>query len=118
MNTQRLNKISESIRQEISELIQKEVKDPRIGFVTITRVEVTADLRFANVYFSVLGSAKNKKSTRIGLQNAAGFLRTTMGQNLRMRFVPEIRFRFDNSIEYSAQIDEVLTKLKKEKNKI
>ncbi|MEA3329025.1 MAG: 30S ribosome-binding factor RbfA [Candidatus Omnitrophota bacterium] len=115
MNNQRLSRVAEIIRQEISELIQKEVKDPRIGFITITGVKVTADLRFADVYFSVLGSDKNKKSTRIGLQNAAGFLRKAVGQRLRMRFVPEIRFRFDKSIEYSAQIDDVLAKIKKEK---
>lgn len=115
MNSQRLSRISETIRQEISELIQKEVKDPRVGFITITGVKVTADLRFADIYFSVLGSDKSKKSTQIGLKNASGFLRKAIGQRLRMRFVPEIRFRFDRSIEYSTQIDTVLAKIKKEK---
>lgn len=118
MNTQRLNKIAEAIRQEISEIIQNEIKDPRIGFVTITRVKVTSDLGFADIYFSVLEGAGNKKATQIGLRSAAGFLRKEIGQRLRMRFTPQIRFKFDNSIECSAHIDEVLTKLKKEKEKI
>ena len=118
MNQQRRERIAETIRQELSDIIQKEMKDPRIGFVTIIRVTVTNDLRYADVYFSVFGKDKDKISSKIGLQNAAGYLRKEIGQRLRMRFIPEIRFKFDRSIEYSAHIDEVLEKLEREKHNI
>ena len=114
MNKQRREKISENIKQEISEIIQKEAKDPRIGFVTIIRVELTNDAKYADVYFSVLGSDKDKNNSKVGLERATGYLRKEIGQRLKMRFTPELRFRFDGSIEYSAHIDQVLENLKKE----
>jgi len=111
----RSERIAEAIRKEVSELIQKEMKDPRIGFITITRVLVTDDLRFADIYYSILGSEEDRKRTLEGLRSAAGFLRKEIGQRLRLRFTPELRFNFDRSIAYSAHIAEVLEKLKKEK---
>ncbi len=114
MSEQRSERVAEAIRKEISEIIHKELKDPRIGFITITRVQVTDDLRVACVYFSILGTQEDKKKTLEGLKSAAGFLRGQIGQRLRLRFTPELRFKFDRSIEYSAHIAEVLEKLKRE----
>lgn len=115
MGEQRSERVAEAIRKEISEIIQRELKDPRIGFITITRVQVTNDLRSALVYFSILGSQDDRKKTLEGLKSSAGFLRGQIGQRLRLRFTPELRFKFDGSIEHSAHIAEVLEKLKKEK---
>ena len=117
MSQQRSERVAEAIRKEISQIIHNELKDPRIGFITITRVEVTDDLRYAWVYFSILGTTGDRRKTLEGLNHAAGFLRSQIGQRLRLRFTPELRFKFDRSIEYSAHIAEVLEKLKREKGK-
>lgn len=115
MGSQRSEKVAEAIRKEISEIIQREMKDPRIGFITITRVQVTDDLRYVEVYFSILGTTEERKETLKGLNSAAGFLRREIGKRLGLRYAPELRFKFDRSIEYSTHIAEVLEKLKKEK---
>lgn len=117
MGDQRSERVAEAIRKEISEIIHKEIKDPRIGFITITRVRVTDDLRYAEIYFSILGNVDEVRKTLNGLRSATGFLRREIGKRLRLRFTPELRFKFDRSIEYSAHIAKVLEKLKKEKEK-
>jgi len=115
MNQQRRQRIAETIRQEICDIIQNVSRDPRIGFVTITKVKVSGDMRYADVYFTVLGKDKEKVSSEIALKNSAGYLRREVGQRLSLRFIPEIRFKFDKSIEYTAHINEVLERLKEEK---
>ncbi len=117
MRQQRREKIAETIRQEICDIIQKGSKDPRIGFVTITSVVVSGDARYADVYFTVLGKDKERLSSEIALRNSAGYLRREIGQRLSLRFMPELRFKYDKSIEYSSHIDDVLEKLKKEGGK-
>ncbi len=107
----RHEKITQAIKREISSIIHDELKDPRLGFVTITRVEMTADLRYAKVFFSVLGKEEERKKTKEALDSASGYIRRLIAQRIRLRFSPEIMFREDRSIEYSIQIDKLLNEL-------
>lgn len=108
----RQEKIAEAIRQEVSVIIHDKLNDPRLGFVTITNVEITHDLRFAKIFFSVLGNNVAYKKTKEALNSSLGFVRKLIAQRLSLRFAPEIAFYEDRSIEYSVRIDEVLNKLK------
>jgi ribosome-binding factor A len=107
----RHDKITQVIKREISNIIHDELKDPRLGFVTITRVEMTADLRCAKVFFSVLGKEAERKKTKEALDSASGYIRRLIAQRIRLRFTPEIMFREDRSIEYGIQIETLLNKL-------
>lgn len=95
----------------VSELLVKGLKDPRIGFVTITGVKVTDDLHLATVYFSVIGSDEEKKATEAGLNSARGYIRKELGKNLRMRYIPDITFRYDESVEYGSRIESLLKEI-------
>ena len=111
----RQEKLAEELRKEISSIIQKEVKDPRLGFVTITRVEITQDLRYAKIFFSVLGEDKEYKKTRMALDSALGFIRSLIAQRVKLRFAPEIVFKEDRSSEYSIKIQRLLDEIKRKK---
>lgn len=111
MTTKRADKIAETIHEMVSGLLIKGVKDPRIGFTTITGVKVTDDLHLATVYFSVVGDETEKKSTEKGLNSARGFIRKELGKNLRMRYVPDIIFRYDASQDYGRRIDSLLDEI-------
>ncbi len=113
----RPERIANELRECISEIIRDELKDPRIGFVTITSVEVTPDIRNAKVYFSCLGAADAKESAAEGLNSAVGFIRKSLGERLRFRFTPELLFRLDESTEYSIHLNEIFDKIHKEKEK-
>ena len=108
----RQDRVSEAIRQEASVIIHDKLKDPRIGFVTITNVEVTPDLRYAQIFFSVLGNEEAYKKTKDALDSAAGYVRKLVAQRLNLRFAPEIAFYEDRSTEYSVRIEEVLNEIK------
>ncbi|MFC1804975.1 30S ribosome-binding factor RbfA [Candidatus Omnitrophota bacterium] len=105
-------RIAAAIKKEVGSIVQYEIKDPRLGFVTITGCDVSPDLRQAKVFFSVLGDSKAHKDTRKALESALGFIRRLIGQRIRMRFTPQIHFREDKSSEYSIRIQEVLNELK------
>ncbi len=107
----RSEKVAEAIHEMVSELLVKGLKDPRIGFVTITGVKVTDDLHLATVYFTVIGSDAEKKSTEQGLNSARGFIRKEMGKALRMRYVPDLMFRYDESVEYGSRIESLLKQI-------
>lgn len=111
MAKERPNRVAEAIKAELMDLLRTEMKDPRIGFVSIVKVDVTGDLRHAKVYFSVLGDAQAKEATRAGLQSAAGFLRNHLGARLRLRYTPELSFHLDDSIEHGARIAALLNRL-------
>ncbi|MDP3732610.1 MAG: 30S ribosome-binding factor RbfA [Candidatus Omnitrophota bacterium] len=108
----RHDKVSEALKQEISNIIHAELKDPRLGFITVTRVELTQDLRNAKVFFSVLGKEKEHKKTKEALDSALGFIRRLIAQRIRLRLVPEISFQEDRSAEYSIRIQEALDEIK------
>jgi ribosome-binding factor A len=104
----RQKRLGELLKQEISELILREIKDPRIGFVSITEAEVSADLRYAKIYVSVLGSESERKGTMAGLRSATGFIRREIGSRLRLKYVPELNILYDTSIEHGAHILELI----------
>jgi ribosome-binding factor A len=108
----RRDRVSEAIRKEVSTILHSELKDPRLGFVTITRVELTQDLRSAKVFFSVLGKEEDYKKTREALDSALGFIRKLIAERINLRLAPEIIFKEDRSSEYSVRIQEVLDELK------
>jgi len=108
----RPDRVAEAIRKEVSIIIHDELNDPRLGFVTITAVEVTADLREAKIFFSVLGKEDEHQKTKEALDSALGFIRRLIGERIRLRFVPQILFREDRSSEYGSRIEEVLNEIK------
>ena len=109
----RPERIQEALRQEISRVVIEEIKDPRIGFLTITKVDLTNDLRYAKVYFSVLGGAKEKALALKGLNSAKGYIKGIVADRIKLRLVPEISFRIDESIEHTQEIYDLLKKIKK-----
>ncbi len=115
MAKQRPERVQEALRQEISKIVQGEMKDPRIGFITITKVDLTKDLRYAKVYFSVLGEDKDKKLALKGLANAKGYIKGLLADRIKLRFMPEIVFVVDESIEHPKHIYGILDKIKKER---
>jgi len=117
MDGKRSEKIADLIQKEISEMLVKTLKDPRIGFVTITRVGVSEDCRSAKVYFSVAGTSAEREHSIKGLNSAKGYVRKQLGKRLRLRYTPEIMFQFDPSIEYSIHIGEVIHQLQQEREK-
>jgi len=108
----RFEKVAQAIKQEVSLIIHDKINDPRIGFVTVTRVELTEDFRYSKIYFSRLGSQEDCKKALDGLISATGYIRKLLGEKIRLRFVPEIEFKFDEGISYSIHIAETLEKLK------
>lgn len=112
--THRSEKVEQFIKEELSQIIQREVRDPRIGFVSITGVEVSVDLRHARVFVSVLGDAEAKEATMGGLRSALGYIRRELGGRLRMRYTPNITFKLDESIERGARVNKLLGDVAKE----
>lgn len=108
MSNIRANRVAEQIKKEMGEILSQKIKDPRVGFVTITDVEVTGDLQNAKVYISVLGDEDKKEETLVGLTKATGFIRSEIGQRIRLRKTPEIAFEFDEAFEYGNRIDTIL----------
>jgi ribosome-binding factor A len=108
----RHERVEEAIKKEVSTIIHDELKDPRIGFVTVTRVELTKDLRNAKIFYSVLGKEESQKKTKLALDSALGFIRSLVAQRINMRFAPELIFKEDHSTEYSVKIEEILNKIK------
>ena len=110
----RKQKVEEAIKHEVSQIIQRELNDPRVGFTTVTRVELSVDLKYAKIFVSVLGEKDKAGQTFDALKRAQGFIRKLLAQRLRMRFVPEISFKEDNSSEYSVRIAKIIDELKNE----
>ncbi|QUW21883.1 30S ribosome-binding factor RbfA [Sporosarcina sp. Marseille-Q4063] len=112
--SKRVNRVAEQMKKELGEIILQKVKDPRIGFVTVTDVEVTGDLQNATIFISVLGNESEKEATLKGLDKAKGFIRTEIGKRIRLRVTPEIEFTFDESIAYGNRIETLLTQVNNE----
>lgn len=110
----RQEKVAEALKREISSIIQNELKDPRLGFITITRVNLSKDLRFGQIYFSVLSDEEGIKKAVEGLNNAKGFVKRLISERLKLRFTPEISFKLDRSIEYSIELQKELDRIKDE----
>ena len=107
-------RLDEQFREEISKLLMKGLKDPRIGFVTISRVEITNDLSYAKVFISVLGADREEAASLMGLRNSAGFIRTYLGKALKIRKIPQLSFLLDESLDHAMHIEEILAELKEQ----
>jgi len=103
------------MKREIADILMRKIKDPRIGFVTVTDVEVADDLKNAKVFFSVYGG--DKEETLKGLKSATAFIRLELGRRMRMRVIPELLFRFDATVERGAHIMELLHEIEEDKEK-
>lgn len=112
----RSERVADLIQREISDLLMRSIKDPRIGFVTVTRVSVSDDCRMAKVYYSVVGTSEEKEASLKGLESAKGFIRRELGRRVTLRYTPELFFQFDPSIEYAIHIEEVLRGLRPKGN--
>jgi ribosome-binding factor A len=110
MNTRHIQ-VAEEIQHIVSYLIQRELKDPRLGFVTVTRVEVSRDLKYARVFVSVMGTPEEQKDSMAALNSARGFVRHEVATRLTTRSVPEVQFKLDRGLEYSDRINRLLTEL-------
>jgi ribosome-binding factor A len=110
----RPDQVAETIRQVIADLLLTELRDPRIGFVTVTGVHVTNDLSVATVRVSVMGEPADREAALQGLESAAGFLRSRVGKVLTTRMVPELRFELDRGLEHAARINQILGDLREE----
>ena len=99
------------MKKELSDIIGRKIKDPRVGFVTVTDVQVTGDLQQAKVFISVLGDDEKRQDTLIGLAKAKGFIRSEIGRRIRLRKTPELFFEFDESMEYGNRINTLIHEL-------
>lgn len=115
MSSQRPERVQEALRQEVSRIVQFELKDPRLGFLTITRVELTRDLRYAKVYFSVLGTDKDKQKALKALTSAKGYIKGLISDRIKLRYMPEFAFKIDESLDHARHIYDILDKIKKER---
>ncbi len=111
MRSMRREKLGDLLIAEISDILLTRVKDPRLGFVTITDVEMTKDLRIAKVYFSVLGNETERANSIKALESARTFIQSEIGSRIRLRFLPELRFFLDTSLEYGARIESLIAQL-------
>ncbi|MBP3284937.1 MAG: 30S ribosome-binding factor RbfA [Clostridia bacterium] len=104
---ERTDRIAEEIKKVISEMIQNELKDPRVkGLISVTKINLTKDLKFCKIYISVLGA--DKEEVLAGIKSGAGYMRKELGQRVQIRILPELQFVIDNSMEYGAHIDQVI----------
>jgi ribosome-binding factor A len=116
MASRRTARVGQQIRSDLAELLTFAVRDPAIGFVTITRVTVTADLQLARVYYTMMGDEEARRETARGLRRALPMLRRSLGQRLRLRRVPELQFFFDESIGHQDRIEQIIQELHRERD--
>lgn len=112
MSKQRARQVSEEIKKEVSQILRDDIKDPRLGFVTVTGVETTGDLSLARIFYSVLGDDKSIQDSKDALASGQGFIRREIGQRIRLRKVPEIEFIYDDTLAKAQHIEELLEKIK------
>ena len=111
MPGRRTDRVSVLIQRELSDIIQRELKDPRVGFCTISQVQVSTDLRYADVKVSVVGDKRQKRNSITGLKSAAGFLRREVVQRIGLRHAPELRFELDDSVDQLMRIDRLIKRI-------
>jgi ribosome-binding factor A len=103
--------VQDFLREEISMIIQREIKDPGLGFITIIDVKMTEDLKYAKVYYSVFGSEEERERTAEALKRAKSYIKHLLGDKMHMKYMPEITFAYDTDQEKAARIDEILKKV-------
>ncbi|MDK2877528.1 MAG: ribosome-binding factor [Thermoanaerobacteraceae bacterium] len=117
MEFSRSERVAEEIKKAVSHIINNEIKDPRVsGLISVTKVEVTKDLRHAKIFLSIYGEESEKQKVFEGLKNAEGFIRKELAHRVRMKFFPEISFKIDESIEYGIHIYKLLEEVQKQED--
>jgi ribosome-binding factor A len=117
MEHKRADRVADLILQELAEVLVRKAKDPRLDGITLTEVDVSADLRHATVYYSLLGDSEKRDEAARGLESAKGFVKRELGKRLKLRRIPEVEFRFDGSLEYGSRIERLLGELKESNGK-
>ena len=112
MPSQRPQRVGELIQKEISALLLRGLNDPRVGFVTVTGVEVTPDLHLARVYYTVIGDDAARRNCAAGLKSATPFIRQQIGRQLQMRYTPDLLFQYDGSVDYGNRIESLLREIR------
>lgn len=111
----RSERVGEQLKKEISEIINQKLKNPNVGFVTVTEVEVTGDLSLATVYVTVLGEEKERKKSLEGLEKSKGFIKSEIAYRMDLRIVPDLKFKYDESIDYGNKIERMIAELNRDK---
>lgn len=111
MSSRRQRQVADLLRDEISFIIQRGLKDPRIGFASLTRVEVSPDIRYATVFVSVLGTEEEQSESLVALNNASGYIRHELGPKLSMRSIPIVSFRLDRSMQHAENVQRLLNEI-------
>ncbi|NIQ38053.1 MAG: 30S ribosome-binding factor RbfA [Proteobacteria bacterium] len=111
LNVKRAERVGDLIKREISNMLIRGIKDPRIGLVTITQVRVSDDLRLAKVYFSVMGGEEDRQRNLEGLNSAKGYIKREMGKRTHLRYMPDIMFKYDPSLDYADHIDRLMREI-------
>ncbi len=111
MENIRQKKIADQIKKQVSLIIDHKLKDPRKGFITITGVKISKDLRIASIYFTALGEKEQRERSQEAIDRGKNFIRSELAPNLKLRFTPELRFFYDDSLEYSEHIESLLKKI-------
>lgn len=114
MSDRRQERVADLVRDEVSQIIQREMDDPRLGMVSVTQVEMSPDLRYARLFVSVYGPDEEQRDAVVALNNASGFIRRTLAPRLRMRSIPELSFRLDRSMAHAESIARILRELEPE----
>ena len=114
MQGKRVERVGELIRNELGRAVVSELRDPRVGFVTITHVDVSADLHYAKVHYSVMGDEEKRKRTQEALTHAKGFLQKDLARVLNLRYTPQLEFSLDQSVDHSLEIEGILKEIRKE----
>jgi ribosome-binding factor A len=112
--TIRQRRVAELVREELAQILEFEVEDPRLRGITVTDVEMTGDLRLAKVYFTTIGGEEEYEETFVALEKARGFLRTTLAARVRLRYVPDLEFFRDDLLDQARRIDELIEKIHRE----
>jgi ribosome-binding factor A len=113
MDYQRSDRVGDLLVELVSELLRREIRDPRVGAVTITAAKVSKDLRHARIYFNLFGGCADKKDVLAGLESATGFIRSKIGKQLNLRFVPTMEFFYDDTQDEAQRIEDLLKQVKK-----
>jgi len=112
--SRRVDRVEEICKQEIAEILSREIKDPRIGFVTVTKVKLSSDLKHAKVYVSILGTSEEIDKSLDGLKSAKGFVKRILGEHLKLKFMPEIEFVHDRVTEEAIQLTSLIERARKD----
>ncbi len=111
---ERMDRVNQQFKREVSQIIHRDLADPRLRFVTVTRADVSRDLQNAKIYFTALGDEQQVQEAQKGLESARGMIRRLIGQRIKMRYTPDIAFAYDKSVGFQSSIEETIAEIKNE----